>query len=68
MFDIGFNVSIKDWPEVVSSNQLSRFFDSIIASQRIIVVLIDYLRINNLSDVKEALMIEYIFCIFLALW
>lgn len=63
-FYINFNSLIASKLEILPGDQLSRFFNSKMANQQIIVVTTDYLKINNLRDVQKTLIIKYIFYIF----
>lgn len=66
-FYIDFNIFTKSWPEIFFVNNFSRLFDYKIVCQWIIMIMVDYLRINNLKDVRKSLIIEYILQILSAL-
>ena len=67
VFNIDFNILAKYRPVVFSDNQLSSFVNSKIVYKRIVIVAIDQLRSNNFRNVKEVLILEHSFNIFLAL-
>lgn len=62
---IGFNVFMESWPQIFSNNQFSSFFDSKIVNQKMIVIIVNYLRINNFRDIWKPLIMEYTLQIFL---
>lgn len=67
-FYIDFNTLMKGQLEVLPDNQLSSCFDFKMGSQRIIVVVVDYLRTMHNTDIQKALIIEYTLYIFQTLW
>lgn len=51
---------------VISANQLSSFINSKMVCQEIVIMTGDHFRSNDLRNVKETLILEHFFNIFLA--
>ena len=66
-FNISFSILTQRRLVILFGNQLSSFVNSEMAYKKIIVILTNQLRLNNLRDAGEVLILEYSFDIFLAL-
>ena len=66
VFNISFNILTQHKPVIFSNNELSSLVNLKIASKKIVMVLTDQLRSNNLRNIREALILKHSLNIFLA--